>query len=126
MRVLGWAVSLGLAFAPLSASADVALLMAEEHGCAWCARWNAEIAHIYPKTDEGRTAPLVRFDLHEGPPEGFTLDAKVRFTPTFILTEDGIERARFEGYPGEDFFWVYLTRLFENADIEVKTRDENS
>lgn len=38
---------------------------------------------------------------------------KVVFTPTFILVEDGNERARLEGYPGEDFFWPLLSRLLE-------------
>ena len=30
----------------------------------WCARWNEEIAHIYPKTKEGQAAPLRRYDVH--------------------------------------------------------------
>ena len=30
------------------------LVMVEEPGCPWCARWTAEIGPIYPKTAEGR------------------------------------------------------------------------
>jgi hypothetical protein len=110
---------------PVSAPADTVLLMAEEPGCAWCERWNAEISHIYPKTDEGHTAPLVRYDLHDGTPDGITLTSKVRFTPTFVLVDDGIEVARLEGYPGEDFFWGLLGTMFERGNIELKTKGQS-
>lgn len=110
-----------LAWMPFSASAgDTFLFMAEEHGCVWCARWNKEISHIYPKTPEGKTAPLVRFDMHGEPPENVVLQSRVRFTPTFILVEDGIEVGRIEGYPGEDFFWGLLTILFDRAEITLE------
>jgi len=39
-----------------SASAEAALIMAEEPGCIWCKRWNSEIGPIYPKTSEGQAA----------------------------------------------------------------------
>lgn len=110
----------GLLSLPFSASAEVRLLMAEEHGCAWCERWNAEIAPIYPKTAEGRAAPLQRYDLHGTAPEGVTFTSRVRYTPTFILVENGVELGRIEGYPGEDFFWPLLTRLLENAGIPIE------
>lgn len=106
---------------PIPASAETYLLMAEEHGCAWCARWDEEISHIYPKTDEGRTAPLQRYDLHGETPKDVTLARRVSFTPTFILITDGVEVGRIEGYPGEDFFWSLLTMMFEEAGIPVET-----
>lgn len=96
---------------------DVNLLMAEEPGCSWCARWNAEVGDAYHLTDEGRTAPLQRFDLHDGPPDGVTLKSGIYFTPTFVLVKDGVELSRIEGYPGEDFFWGFLARMLENADL---------
>lgn len=104
---------------PISAKAETVLLMAEEHGCYWCERWNEEIAHIYPKTAEGRSAPLERYNLHDGTPEGITLEKRVAFTPTFLLIEDGKEVGRIEGYPGEDFFWGLLTMVFERAGIPM-------
>lgn len=107
-----------LTWLPLSASAETYLLMAEEHGCAWCARWNEEISHIYPKTAEGRTAPLVRYDLHGETPD-VEFVRRVHFTPTFILVEDGREVGRIEGYPGEDFFWGLLGMMFEQARIPL-------
>ena len=30
----------------------------------------------------------------------------IRYTPTFVLAEDGKEVGRIEGYPGDEFFWV--------------------
>ena len=110
-----------LLMAPVGASAETRLYMAEEAGCAWCARWNAEIAHIYPQTAEGRTAPLIRYDLHGTAPENVSFKARVRFTPTFILVNDGVEVGRIEGYPGEDFFWGLLGMLFEQAEIPLDT-----
>ena len=115
-----------LAFAALTAApgpgiAETFLYMAEEDGCVWCARWDAEIAAIYPKTAEGKTAPLRRYDLHSETPV-VDFERRVSFTPTFILVSDGTEVGRIEGYPGEDFFWGLLTELFENADIPLDTK----
>jgi thioredoxin-related protein len=101
------------------ATADPVLLMAEEDGCYWCARWHKEIAHIYPKTAEGRAAPLRRYDLHGDTPD-VVFDRKVRFTPTFILVENGQELGRIEGYPGEDFFWGLLGMMFERAGVPLE------
>ena len=36
------------------------MLMLEQPGCAWCKRFNAEIAPAWPNTDEGKAAPLRR------------------------------------------------------------------
>ena len=101
---------------PTAAAADLVLLMAEEDGCFWCGRWNAEIAEIYPKTEEGRQAPLQRYDLLEGTPPGITLARRVSFTPTFVLLSDGEEVSRIEGYPGEDFFWGLMGQMLQQAN----------
>ena len=39
--------------------------------------------------------------------------APIRYTPTFVLIEDGKEIGRIEGYPGDEFFWVRLENLLE-------------
>ena len=94
------------------------LVMVEQPGCGWCAHWDAEISAIYPKTPEGKAAPLRRVDLRRLP-EDLALDRKVQFTPTFILTENGKEMSRIEGYPGEDFFWGLLALMLqENTDFK--------
>ena len=86
------------------------LVMVEQAGCEWCARWDEEIAPIYPKTAEGKHAPLRRVDLRNLPYD-LQLSRRVMFTPTFLVVEDGKEQARLEGYPGEDFFWPLLADL---------------
>lgn len=108
-------ISVFLLLVPSVAWAEMKLLMAEEKGCIWCARWNDEISDIYPKTDEGQKAPLQRFDIHSDRPE-IEFQKAVIFTPTFILTEDGKELGRIEGYPGEDSFWFLLSKLIEAHD----------
>lgn len=106
----GWLVGAVAALAALIAAAPFAkaaeLLMFERAGCAWCQRWNAEIGPIYPRTPEGRVAPLRRIDLEGGEPAGLSLAGRVRYTPTFILVDDGgREIGRITGYLGEDAFW---------------------
>ncbi len=107
----------------LGASVSVAvaqstLVMVEEKGCIWCARWNTEIAPIYPKTPEGQAAPLRRIDIKSPLPDDLIFARSLYFTPTFVLVVDGKEASRIEGYPGEDFFWGLLERMLEQADVD--------
>jgi len=97
------------ALAGAAGAAD--LVMVEEPGCPWCARWNREIAPAYPKTPEGRFAPLIRTDISIPEPDGTRFSARVVYTPTFILVDNGVELGRIEGYPGPDFFWGLLGKL---------------
>ncbi|MCP4315734.1 MAG: hypothetical protein GY789_06865 [Hyphomicrobiales bacterium] len=115
-------LSVLLLLLPFPAAAETYLLMAEEEGCYWCAKWDEEIAHIYPKTAEGRTAPLMRYDRHGRTPENINLSKPVNFTPTFILIDNGQEVGRIEGYPGEDFFWGLLSMMFDGARLHWTTR----
>lgn len=94
------------------------LLMVERDGCHWCERWNKEIAHIYPKTAEGRRAPLRRVDIH-ALPDDVAFTSHPVFTPTFVLVDNGQELGRLEGYAGPDFFWHLLSGLL-NAHPETK------
>ena len=108
-----------LLLSPAEQADALELVMVEQAGCAWCARWNAEVAPIYPLTEEGKAAPLRRIDLFAPVPEDLTLDSPPRFTPTFILVEeDGREIGRIEGYPGEEFFWPLLGELLEREEGE--------
>lgn len=108
LRALALLATLGAAH---PAAAELRLLMVEQPGCAYCARWNAEIAPIYPKTPEGQAAPLERVQLHGPYPDDVSLGPRPVYTPTFILVQDGAEAGRIEGYPGEDFFWGLLGRM---------------
>ena len=106
-----------LALALLASAGTVAaaraaeLVMMEQAGCAWCARFNAEIAPAYPNTDEGRLAPLRRVDIHAPWPQDLAAITTERFTPTFVLVEDGQEIDRLRGYPGDEFFWSLLGEM---------------
>ncbi|SHE75174.1 hypothetical protein SAMN05444279_107112 [Ruegeria intermedia] len=108
-------IMLGMA-TPVSAVAEAYLLMAEEPGCHWCAKWNDEIAPIYPKSAEGQAVPLRRYDLRADAPD-VVFARRVHFTPTFILVEDGREVGRIEGYPGQDFFWGLLGMMLDDAGV---------
>ena len=119
LRTLAAALFVAL---PALGGAETRLLMAEEQGCPWCARWNSEVGDAYDRTAEGRAAPLLRFDIHGDPPPGVTLARGVYFTPTFILVRDGTEVSRMEGYPGEDFFWGLLNRMLEDAAVDLNEK----
>lgn len=91
-------------------AADAAeLLVFERRGCAWCRRFEAEIAPVYDKTDEGRRAPLRRIDLDaDGTPADVALAAPVYFTPTFVVVDAGREVGRMTGYMSDEAFWGLL------------------
>ena len=112
--LLGLVVAMaGLVGSPVWA--ETYLLMAEEAGCMWCARWNRDVSTEYPLTAEGRAAPLRRIDIHADLPDGLELKQRLTYTPTFVLVRDGVELSRIEGYPGEDFFWGLLNRMLNEA-----------
>jgi hypothetical protein len=87
------------------------LLMYRRAGCSWCAAWDREVGPIYPRTELGRLLPLRHIDLAESPQPAIGLVRPVRYTPTFVMVEDGREIGRIEGYPGEAFFWGLLEKL---------------
>lgn len=105
--------------------AEVRLLIVEQAGCVYCARWNTEIAPIYPKASEGRIAPLERVDLRDPDLARYTLTSKPFFTPTFILIDDNVEVARLEGYAGDEFFWTLIDAMIAKLPPE-KQKDPGS
>ncbi len=108
-------VLLGLVFSCLVAtvSAETELLMIEEPGCVYCARFNQEIAPAYPKTTEGSQAPLRRLLIADSWPADLQAVEPARFTPTFILVRDGQEIDRLAGYPGDEHFWYLLGQMLD-------------
>jgi hypothetical protein len=108
-----------LVVAPVTAAAELSLLMVEEEGCMWCAQWNKEISQIYHKTPEGQIAPLRRMSIRHDVPADISLKRSLHYTPTFVLIENGNEIGRIEGYPGEDFFWGLLGVLLRDAGISL-------
>jgi hypothetical protein len=103
-----WALTL----ATIVHSAGAAeLVMFESPACPWCRRWHAEIGPGYPRTEEGRLAPLRRIDITEQARAGVALKQPVSATPTFVLIEDGHEVGRVVGYPGAEFFYGLLDEV---------------
>ncbi|MGM4928599.1 thioredoxin fold domain-containing protein [Tardiphaga sp. 619_E2_N8_5] len=84
------------------------LLMFERDGCVWCARWNREIAPVYDKTDEAKLLPLRRIDMDRDKSPGVALASPVRFTPTFLIVDNGREIGRITGYMNHESFWSLL------------------
>ncbi|SLN32711.1 hypothetical protein ROJ8625_01522 [Roseivivax jejudonensis] len=108
------AAAVAIAF-PGAGLADISLVMVEEDGCIWCARWDAEVGDAYAKTELGRRAPLRRIDIRDPLPDDLEFASPPRLTPTFVLVDDGQELHRIEGYPGEHFFWPMLERMLTEA-----------
>ena len=105
------ALAAGLVSVAVLPAKGAELVMLEQPGCAWCARFDAEIAPAWPKTAEGRRAPLRRVDITEPWPGDLSHVQKERFTPTFVLMEGGVEIGRLRGYPGDEFFWFRIGEL---------------
>ena len=118
------ACKLALAAALLaSASASAAeLVMFWRAGCLYCEQFDREIAPIYPKTDEGKTAPLRRVDITAPIPPDLGAVAVERITPVFVLVDQGREIGRIRGYPGEDNLWGLLAGLI--GDLPARGPDK--
>jgi thioredoxin-related protein len=113
------AVLLALMLGTVVPSAAAELVMLERPGCVWCAHFNAEIAPAYPKTEEGKRAPLRRVDITQQWPADLEGIPSEKFTPTFILIDQGKEIGRIRGYPGNEFFWYLLGDIL--AKLEPTT-----
>jgi thioredoxin-related protein len=107
MKLILQTLILIIAWEFLYASEKYNLVYVEQQGCFYCEIWDEEIAAIYPKTPEGKFAPLLRLDITDY--EAKMINVKpVVFTPTFILTNNYKEISRIEGYIGDDSFWSML------------------
>jgi hypothetical protein len=112
-----------LAFLPLSAAgvgwrAELQLMMVEQPGCIWCARWDEEIGLEYPLTDRRQVRALARACNCATPCRKASRWFRPPvFTPTFVLVQNGIETGRIEGYPGGHFFWPLLAGLIDSAAV---------
>jgi hypothetical protein len=126
MRVFLVIFSLLLAILP--ARADVAgfegrttLIMVDAIDCGYCRKWEREVGVGYPKSDEGRAAPLTKIRRGDARLQAFS---GLAYTPTFILVVNGQERGRIVGYGGADFFWGELDRLIKRGPLTPDIRAE--
>jgi hypothetical protein len=95
------------------------LVMVDDRGCSWCRKWDREVGVGYGKSDEGKRAPLVRFQRGD---RRLARYPSLGFTPTFLLLVNGEERGRIVGYPGADFFWGELGRLLQKTPAVPENR----
>ena len=100
---------------PLPAHA-AELIMFEQKSCVWCRRFDREIAPAYDKTAEGKRAPLRRVDIEKPQPQDLAFIRRERFTPVFVLIDNGREFGRIRGYPGEAFFWGLFATMLERLE----------
>ena len=91
------------------------LLIFERDGCVWCQRWHRDVGSSYGKTDEARVLPLRRVNIDTQATSRVRLVSPVRFTPTFVVVDDGREIGRITGYINDDTFWgllsTFVTRI---------------
>ena len=121
-----------LALLALSGVARAAeLVMFERPGCAYCRQFDAEIAPIYDRTEEGRRAPLRRATLSGGlgalfggDTGGIALAAPVRYAPTFVLVESGREVGRITGYMSQEAFWGLLDAMTRDLTRDLPARGQ--
>ncbi|HZP79000.1 MAG TPA: transcriptional regulator [Pseudolabrys sp.] len=92
------------------------LLMFTQAGCPWCAAFDREVAPVYPKTEEGKLAPLRRVDVDTPLPADLAFIKVERLTPLFVLVDNGHEIGRIRGYPGDDNFWGMLDGLMKKVE----------
>lgn len=117
-RIIASLVALAALALPATRSRAAELVMFERAGCLWCARFNAEIAPIYDRTEESQAAPLRRVDLSGPLPADLAGIDPGAFTPTFVVVKEGREIGRIRGYPGNAYFFGLLNRILLNTGSE--------
>lgn len=103
---------------PGHAAGRIELVLFESAGCEWCILWREEIAPVYPKTVEGKIAPLRTVSVHAPRPRDLAGIDAIVYTPTFVLWDGEREIGRIVGYGGEVQFWGLLGALLK----ELKER----
>ena len=116
MRFVATVLATILALLPAPSAGAAELVMFEQKSCVWCQRFDREIAPAYDKTAEGQRAPLRRVDIAGPVPADLAFIKRERFTPVFVLIDQGREFGRIRGYPGDIFFWGLLANLIERLD----------
>ncbi|MEM7257714.1 MAG: thioredoxin family protein [Pseudomonadota bacterium] len=110
-QIRGVAVSVLLCLTLILPATAAELLIIEADDCPYCQRFHAEIGVAYPKTDEGKLAPLKILDISQPMPKAYEQVKPAVVTPTFILVQDNREVDRLVGYPGDEYFWFLLGQM---------------
>lgn len=94
------------------------LVMVDDTGCVYCAKWDREVRPGYEASAEGRFAPLRKIRIGSRDLAGIE---RLAYTPTFVLIVHGQEAGRIVGYGGADFFWGEVDRLYAKAGFRPDT-----
>lgn len=116
LRVLAFAVVALTAAAPAVSAAEMVYVY--ERGCGYCEQWDAEIAPIWDKTEEGKRLPLRKIRISDPLPEDLKDIGPLNYTPTFVLVHEGEEIGRIPGYNPE-FFWAFVDALIAKLDRKL-------
>jgi thioredoxin-related protein len=113
-HILAGALALALTSATPSQAAE--LIMVDHRGCSYCVSFNREVTPGYAGTEAGQAAPLRHVSPLKKWPSDLAGVTPARFTPVFILVDEGREIGRFAGYNGEASFWSRLQPLLAKLD----------
>jgi len=89
------------------------LVMIDSAACGYCQRFKRDVAPTYASTSLGKRAPLRPVSVWKKWPQDLKAVKPVRFTPVFILVDDGKEVGRMYGYKGRNDFWARLEVLLK-------------
>jgi thioredoxin-related protein len=112
-------IMLSLALMASGMAHALELVFFSRPGCVYCLKWEKDIGPIYQRSAEAKRAPLRQWNLNDGAPP-YTLKEPVRYTPTFVLVERGVEIGRITGYISDDMFWGLLGKMLKDTPAETK------
>jgi thioredoxin-related protein len=99
----------------VSAASAAELVLYEQDGCYACDLWKKEVGAVYPLTAESKIAPLRMVDIHGSQPADLKFLGAIRFTPYFVVVDQGREIGHIFGYRDEAAFYSLLGELLEKV-----------
>lgn len=108
MATLGAFTSVALATTVSSIAPELVVYSSEQ--CVVSRQFEKEVAGDFASSNAGRAFSLRLVDI-DNAPAGVTLSQPITSTPTFVFVDQGVEMARFVGYPGREHFF----RIVEGA-----------
>ena len=99
------------------------LLVFERDGCVWCQRWDRDVGSSYGKTAEAKVLPLRHVNIDRQATFSVALASPVRYTPTFVVVDNGREIGRITGYINDDAFWGLLGTLVTRLEAPPVEND---
>jgi hypothetical protein len=103
--------ALALGMAALTETQAATLIVIDQADCLASVRFRREIVPQYSGKNIDSVASMKRVTVHRRWPKELSGIKPPRYTPYFILVEDGAEVGRFGGYSRPAAFWRKLDRL---------------